>query len=76
MTIEEARLKMSTIPDYGDLITIEEFIATVEVGGFIDYDGFGKYATETQMSNKEIILSDVKRDKIDKSFSHVVWFNR
>ena len=49
--------KPITMKDYdgiGDFMTIESFIACCECGGFIDYDGFGYYATETQQSDKVV----------------------
>jgi hypothetical protein len=45
-------------------------------GGFIDYDGIGNYATNTQMSNIEIYPSDIKSGTYRKDFTHIVWFNR
>jgi len=68
--------KLKSIPDYGDHMTMEEWLECVECGGFIDYDGSGNYATATQMSDKEVVPSDVKKGSIDKSFTHVVWFNK
>jgi hypothetical protein len=65
-------LKFQPLPYYGTLMTLAEF----EAHGFIDYDGFGNYATENQMSNKTVYPSDVKKEKLDRSFSHVMWFNR
>ena len=69
-------LKMSPIPDYGDLMTLEDWVSAVKSGGFIDYDGDGRYATEKEISNKYVKPSDVRKGKVDKSWTHVVWFNR
>ena len=68
--------KMSPIPDYGDHMTLEYFINCCKNGLLISYDGFGKYATNNEMSDIEIYPSDIKRGKYRKDFSHVVWFNR
>jgi len=57
-------------------MTLETFIANVNCGGFIDYDGIGNYATNTQMSNIEIYPSDIKSGTYRKDFTHIVWFNR
>lgn len=67
---------LTNISDYGDLMTMEAFIDTCECGGFIDYDGIGRYATETQESDIEILPSDITMGVYRKDFSHVVWFNR
>ncbi len=69
-------MKFEPIPKYGSLMTIEQWLDCVKCGGFIDYDGFGNYAFKEKMSDKEVRPSDVKKGKIDKTFTHVVWFNR
>jgi len=67
---------MSEIPEYGDHMTMQEWLECVECGGFIDYDGWGNYATADKMSDKKLVPSDVKKNNIDESYTHVVWFNR
>lgn len=84
----DTELKMQPIPDYGDLMTVEEFREDCESACFIDYDGHGNLATETEMTNIVIYPSDVTRQpdvltelagaKHDPfhGYTHVVWFNR
>lgn len=67
---------MEPIPSYGDHITLEHFIEYCEAGAFIDYDGFGYYATAYEMTDIIIKPSDVKKGEIDTAYSHIVWFNR
>lgn len=67
---------MKPIPEYGDLMTMEEFLDSVACGALIDYDGHGNYATETEMSDIVVVPSDVRLGRINMTFSHVVWFNR
>ena len=81
--IEEAReflrinfFELSPIPEYGDLMPKEEWIANCEAGGFIDYDGYGYLATEHSMSNIVIVPSDLLDQEISDWWTHVVWFNR
>ena len=71
-------IEWEEIPDYGHLMTMEDFKESVDCGGFIDYDGFGYYATKDKMSNKQIVPSDFRKNHIlkNKEFTHVVWFNR
>lgn len=52
-------IKLEKIPDYGHHMTLEHFIECCMDGGFIDYDGYGKYATATQMSNKSVYPSEI-----------------
>jgi hypothetical protein len=67
---------MESIPEYGDLISIEEFVDMCKRGSFIDYDGFGNYAMVDGMSTKKVYPSDIIGRKIDYTYTHVVWFNR
>lgn len=69
-------IKYEPIPDYGDLMTMEDFVESCKDFSFLDEDGTGYYATATQKSNKPINPSDVMGETYDKSFSHVVWFNK
>ncbi len=66
----------SELPDYGDIMSLEDFIETVNDGGFIDYDGFGKYVKDGKKSDIDIYPSDVKRNKVRKDFDTIIWFNR
>lgn len=75
------RLKQTPTVEYGkewngQIYTLEEFIKMCEVGGFIDYDGFGNYATESAKSDIEVIPSDIKEKIYRTDFTHVIWFNR
>lgn len=65
---------MKTIEEYKK--RMEDFISHCECGGFIDYDGFGRYSTEDKESNIEITPSDIKVNEYRKDFTHVMWYNR
>lgn len=67
---------MGKIPEYGQHMTLAEFVGYVEARYLIDDDGFGHYATENQMSQHVLTPSDVEHGNVDHSFSHVVWFNK
>jgi hypothetical protein len=67
---------MGPIPDYGDLMTVKEFMECCEQGLFIDYDGCGYYSDGKEMSNIKIWPSLYKKSGITAGWSHVVWFNR
>ena len=54
-----SELKLGPIPKYADHMALEEFIADCECGMFIDYDGHGYFATETEESNIQVVPSDV-----------------
>lgn len=63
------------IPDYGDTFTMDEFIECCESHSFVDYDGYGYYSDGKLMYGL-VRPSDVIKGKINKSYSHVVWFNK
>lgn len=67
---------LSDIPNYGDIMSLEHFIDCVKSGGFIDYDGFGRYIDNDRMTSIEIYPSDIKHDSIRKGFDNIIWFNR
>ncbi len=53
-----------------------EWEEAVKFGDFIDYDGHGYLSTETEMSDKLILPSDVGNKFKPKWATHVAWFNR
>jgi hypothetical protein len=63
------------IPDYGEHMKIKEFSDCCLTGEFIDEDGLGYYATETQMTDIEIRPSDFTIVS-SHPYTHIVWFNR
>lgn len=68
--------KLTSIPKFGDLMSLDDFIESVKSGGFIDYDGYGNYVKDGKMTDIEIYPSDVKNGNIRKEFDKIVWFNR
>lgn len=60
----------------GDRMSIEDFKANVECGGFIDYDGFGTYIMDEKLSNIDISPSDVKAGMVRPEFEEIMWFNK
>ena len=64
------------VPDYGDVMSLKDFIECCKDGGFIDYDGSGTYAKDGKLSNISIFPSDVKHNSVRKDFDTIIWFNR
>jgi hypothetical protein len=64
------------IPDYGDLMTLDNFIHTCKNGCFNDYDGFGNYSDGEILSDIEVSPSDILHGNIRYEWTHVVWFNK
>lgn len=66
--------------DHGSLFTIQEFSGMVDDGMLIDYDGFGEWATATQLSGIYTCPSAFRRGsrppKTDPPLTHVMWYNR
>ena len=66
----------SCIPEYGDVMSLKDFIECVKDGGFIDYDGSGNYVDGDRMTNIEITPSDIRYDSIRDDFDTIIWFNK
>lgn len=67
----------SNLDDFGDLMTMNDFIECCEDGGFIDYDGSGYYASETKLNGSITVYpSMVRKGTIDKRYTHIMWYNR
>jgi hypothetical protein len=68
---------MRPIPEYGDLMTVGDFLASCQCGLFIDYDGQRCLATETEMSSVTVYPSNIEDMLVEHpQYTHVVWFNR
>ncbi len=68
--------KFEDIPEYGDVMTLKDWLECVEEGGFIDYDGHGRYVRDGKESDIMIYPSDVRYDSIRDDFDTIIWFNR
>ena len=68
--------ELDELPDYGDVMSLEEFKANVESGWFIDYDGYGYYVLDGKETNIYIYPSDIKKGNIREEFDTIVWYNR
>lgn len=65
------------IPDYGDLMMVDEFIECCKDGTFIDYDGHGAPVRDgmvTKGMNHWVYPSE--HHKIPSDATHIIWFNR
>jgi hypothetical protein len=57
-------------------MSLKNFISNVKSGGFIDYDGFGRYVRNNEESDITILPSDIKHKSIRKDFDTIIWFNK
>ena len=70
---------IDNIPDYGDVIPIDDFKASVECGMFTDYDGDGHWAKDKKMTagyGDNVCDINAIDDAIAHGVTHVVWFNK
>jgi hypothetical protein len=66
-----------SIPDYGCLMTVEDFILQCRHVSFIDYDGSGYYSDGVNyFPLEDATPSDICKGIISKKRSHVIWFNK
>lgn len=59
-----------------DVMSLEDWKGCVVAGGFIDYDGYGRYVKDGRATNIEIYPSDLKAGCIREEFDTIVWYNR
>lgn len=64
------------IPEYGDVMSLDEFISCCESGGFIDYDGYGHYIKDGKETDIYIYPSDIIHGVFRDDFTQIVWYNR
>lgn len=68
---------MESIPDYGDVYSMERFKEHCDCGAFINYDGFAHPILNGMMDGDvEIKPSQIRKGKYVKKYESVVWFNR
>ena len=58
------------------LMTIDVFEDCCKSKSIIDYDGFGYYATSTEVSDICANPSDFVKGIIRRDFTHVCWYNK
>ena len=71
-------------PDYGDVMTVAEFLEDVENGNLIDYDGHGypmrdgkiAHGRNTGFDYEFVVRPSKGKDGIPADATHIVWFNR
>jgi len=62
--------------EHGDLMTLAEWIEDCESGYFIDYDGYGRIATEDGRTSIEISPSERTYFDFPAWATHIAWYNR
>jgi len=67
----DERLYDEEIPDYGDLMTAEDWNAAVEDGSFITTDGCGYWVKNGKLCHEDEVFSSPQLDA-----THVMWFNK
>lgn len=63
------------VPDYADVMTVEEFKEAVKHGSFIDYDGFG-HPVKDGMEDEKIYIYPSKIHEIPEDATHIAWYNK
>jgi len=64
---------MQPLPDYGDLMSVEDFVACVKGGMFVPDDGIGYFATETEYDEKSCVWD---KQNAPSWATNVIWFNK
>ena len=58
-----------------DVYTVDEFLAHVASGAFVDYDGDG-YPVKDKLADRGVLVRPSSARMIPKDATHVVWYNR
>lgn len=61
--------------DYGDLMTLREFLECVMAGAFIDYDGNG-HPVRGDLVDTSVTVLPSKANDIPSDATHIIWFNK
>jgi hypothetical protein len=73
----EKQIGLHPMPDYGDLMTLEEFLVAVKAGGIGDDDGSAYLASTLGCTGIQVRPSDVLGGiTLGTKFSHIAWFNK
>lgn len=67
----DLRLYDEKLPDYGDLISVEDWNRAVDDGSFVNEDGCGYWVKDNLMCHKDEVFSSPQLDA-----THVMWFNK
>lgn len=62
------------LPDYGDVMTVAEWLQLVTAGTILDQDGHGHAVRDGLMDASERLVPSLPVVRGDAT--HVVWFNR
>jgi hypothetical protein len=68
--------ELSDLSDYGDVMSLKDFITNCRCGSFIDYDGHGYYVKDGKETNIMIHPSDITDGRFRLDFDTIIWFNR
>lgn len=71
------KIKLEDLSGYtwGVIMSLEEYLQSVECGGFIDYDGWGYPIYEDGLVESEPTCPS-KVDEIPEGTVKIIWFNR
>ena len=70
-------MNLTPIDEYGDKMTLKEFMEMCLDRSLIDYDGIGYYAFEDCMDrDAQVVPSDIMNGNVKIFYTHVVWYNR
>lgn len=68
--------KFTALPDYGEQMTVGDFVEACKQHSFVNDDGTGRWAMADKISDIYVDCREVAKGLIDNRFTHVVWFNK
>lgn len=76
IALEGSQNRYRSIEEHDDVYTLDDFLETCKSGMFVDSDGSGHYAKEGVIYWANANPSDFMAGRINKEYTHVVWFNK
>lgn len=67
--------KPRPVPHYADLMTLAEFERACRAGSFVNSDGHGYYVRDGMMFGSAT-PSMIRNGIVDRTATHVAWFNK
>jgi len=63
------------LPDFGDLMTVADFVDNCKDNFFVDYDGNGHPVKDGKMM-WSLTIKPSRLDMIPNDATHIMWFNK
>lgn len=74
--LNETPIFYRVVKDEDDIFTLDEFLDQCQSGMFVNSDGSGSYSKNGFIYWEDAVPSDFISGRINRDYTHVVWFNK